>query len=66
MVRTMFIPGALRGNEAFLLFQSSLLKLRSAMVAAVWSKRQLFVTRVLCVLVWHVAPVFCLSFTRGS
>ena len=38
---TMFIIGALHGIEAPFLSQSSLLKLRSALVAAVWSERQL-------------------------
>ena len=37
VVRTMFIPGALHGIEASLLSQSGPLKLRSALVAVVWS-----------------------------
>ena len=40
VVRTMFIPGAHHGIEASLLSRSCLLKLRSALVAAVWSERQ--------------------------
>ena len=40
VVRSMFIPGALRGFEASLLAQSSLLKLRAAILNAVWSRRQ--------------------------
>ena len=40
VMRIVFIPGALRGIEASLLSQSSLLGLRDALVAAVWSKRQ--------------------------
>ena len=40
VVRSMFVPGALRGVEASLLGQSSLLKLRAAVLNAVWSHRQ--------------------------
>ena len=38
VVRTTVILGAVHGVEASLLFQSSLVKLRSALVAAVWSQ----------------------------
>ena len=39
-VHTMFIPRALHGVEASPLSWSSVLKLRSALVVAVWSERQ--------------------------
>ena len=38
--RSMFFPCALRGFEASLLAQSSTLKLRAAILNAVWSRRQ--------------------------
>ena len=41
VVRTVFIPRALCGIEASLLAQSSLLKVRAAVLNAVWSRRQL-------------------------
>ena len=40
VVRTRFIAGALHGVEASSLSHGSLLKLRSAIVAAVWSRGQ--------------------------
>ena len=40
VVRTMFIPGALHGIEAFLLASCSLRKLRSSISKVVWSRRQ--------------------------
>ena len=39
-VMTMFIPGALHGVEASLFAEGSLLKLRAAILGAVWSRRQ--------------------------
>ena len=40
VVRSMFIPGALRGIEASLLAEAGLRKLRAAIVRVVWSRRQ--------------------------
>ena len=40
VVRTVFIPRALRGIEASLLAQNSLLKVRAAVLNAVWTRRQ--------------------------
>ena len=39
VVRSMFIPGALRGIEASFLAEASLRKLRTAIVKVVWSRR---------------------------
>ena len=40
MVTTMFVPCALHGVEASFLAKGSLLKLRAAILSAVWSRRQ--------------------------
>ena len=40
VVRSMFIPGALHGIEAFFLAEASLRNLRTAFVRVVWSRRQ--------------------------
>ena len=40
LVRTMFITGALHGIEASFLSTTNFLKLRSALVNAVWSRKQ--------------------------
>ena len=40
VVRSMFIPGALHGIEAFLLASDSMRKLRSSIRKVVWSRRQ--------------------------
>ena len=40
VVRSMFIPGALRGVEDFFLAEAGLRKLRAAIVRVVWSPRQ--------------------------
>ena len=42
VLRSMFIPGALHGIEAFFLAGTSLRKLRTAFLRVAWSRRQSF------------------------
>ena len=60
VVRSMYLPAALRGIEASLLAFDSLLKLRSSICRVVWSRRWLVL--VLCLAFWMgplgVIPLF--------
>ena len=68
VVRSMFIPGALHGNEASFLAEAGLRKLRAAIVTVVWSRRQFLANpgAVLCLLDGPTGcdPAFCVVWFR--